>query len=223
VVVLAAGAGSRVGAASNKVLLPVAGVPVLAWSVRHVLALPYVEELLVVHAPGERAPVLDALSEHCAGATVTLLAGGGTRHASEWQALQVLAGPIDAGTIDVVAVHDAARPLAGPELFDAVVRAAHEHGGALPVRSLPGLIGCDPGRRRDPGVLVGVQTPQAFRAGPLLEAYRRAAAEGFEGTDTAACVERYAGLAAHAVDGPATNVKVTFPEDVALAERLLGR
>lgn len=221
--VLAAGSGSRVGAASNKVLLPVAGVPVLAWSVRRVLALPYVEELLVVHAPGERGPVLDALTEHCPGATVTVLAGGGSRHASEWHALQVLADRIDAGALDVVAVHDAARPLADTELFDAVLRTAHRHGGALPVRPLPGLIGRDPARRRDPGVLVGVQTPQAFRAGPLLEAYRRAGADGFEGTDTAACAQAYTSLEVRAVDGPATNLKVTFPEDVALAERLLSR
>ena len=219
---LAAGSGSRVGAASNKVLLPAAGVPVLAWSVRSALAPPYVEELLVVHAPGERGPVLDALAVHCPGATVTVLAGGDSRHASEWHALQALANRIDAGTLDVVAIHDGARPLANPELFDAVLRTAHEHGGALPVRPLPGLIGRDPARRRDAGVLVGVQTPQAFRAAPLLEAYRRAADDGFEGTDTAVCVERYTGLRVRAVDGPATNIKVTFPEDVALAERLLS-
>ena len=69
--------------------------------------------------------------------------------------------------------------------------------------------------------LVGVQTPQAFRAVPLLDAHRRAAADGFESTDTAACFERYSDLPVVAVHGGAANLKVTFPEDLAIAERLL--
>jgi 2-C-methyl-D-erythritol 4-phosphate cytidylyltransferase len=67
-----------------------------------------------------------------------------------------------------------------------------------------------------------VQTPQAFRAGPLLEAYARAGDDGFTGSDTAACVAAYTDMPVVAVPAPATNLKITFPEDVALAERLLG-
>jgi 2-C-methyl-D-erythritol 4-phosphate cytidylyltransferase len=81
--------------------------------------------------------------------------------------------------------------------------------------------------RRDgslaPGGLVGVQTPQAFRAAELLGAYRQADAEGFVGTDTAACLERYTDLAVHGVPSTAANLKVTFPEDLELAERLRRR
>jgi 2-C-methyl-D-erythritol 4-phosphate cytidylyltransferase len=69
---------------------------------------------------------------------------------------------------------------------------------------------------------VGVQTPQAFRARPLLEAYRAAARDGFEGTDTAATFERYAGLPVVAVPSTPANLKVTWPEDLALAEELLS-
>ena len=71
------------------------------------------------------------------------------------------------------------------------------------------------------GDLAGVQTPQAFRAAPLLDAHRRAAAEGFESTDTAACFERYSELPVVAVPGGADNLKVTFPEDLVVAESLL--
>ena len=66
-----------------------------------------------------------------------------------------------------------------------------------------------------------MQTPQAFRAVPLLEAHRRAAEDGYESTDTAACFERYADLPVVAVHGGAANLKVTFPEDLAVAECLL--
>jgi 2-C-methyl-D-erythritol 4-phosphate cytidylyltransferase len=120
-----------------------------------------------------------------------------------------------------VAIHDAARPLAPASLWRTVIDAAAEHGGAIPVVPTPRL------SRRDgstaPRGLVGVQTPQAFRARELLDAHRRAAAEGFVGTDTAACLERYADVAVVGVPSTAANLKVTFPEDVDLAERLLSR
>jgi 2-C-methyl-D-erythritol 4-phosphate cytidylyltransferase len=215
VVLLAAGSGSRVGAEVNKVLLPLAGRPVLAWSVRTVAGLPYVDRVVVVNRPDD-APQVAALARGS-----RLVEGGPTRHASEWNALQALAPDIDAGTVDVVAIHDTARPLAGTDLFDAVVAAAQEHGGAIPVRAQPGLLAATPGAPVG-GPLVAVQTPQAFRATDLLAAYRAADRDGFEGTDTAACVERYTDLTVWGVPSPATNLKITFPEDVDLAERLLG-
>jgi 2-C-methyl-D-erythritol 4-phosphate cytidylyltransferase len=65
-----------------------------------------------------------------------------------------------------------------------------------------------------------VQTPQAFRAGEVLAAYRMAADDGFEATDTAGCVAAYREVAVAAVEGSPLNLKVTFPEDVALAVEL---
>ena len=217
VVVLAAGSGTRVGAATNKVLLPMAGRTVLGWSLAHARALGYVDRLVVVHRAQDLAAVREVVAAERVEAT--LVEGGATRHASEWAALQVLADDVDAGRLDVVAIHDGARPLADSALFDAVVRAAHEHGGAIPVRRQVGLLPRDGGPACGP--LVAVQTPQAFAAGPLLAAYRQAEVDGFTGTDTASCLEAHSDVAVHGVPSPATNLKVTFPEDVALAERLL--
>lgn len=222
-VLLAAGSGTRVGAATNKVLLPLAGAPVLAWSLRHLRPLAYVDQVVVVHRAEDRARVEEVLAAEATGLRVTLTEGGDTRHASEWQALQVLAPDIDAGRLDVVAVHDTARPLAAPELFDAVIAGAARHGGAIPVRAQHGLLHRDPAAGPASPDLVAVQTPQAFAAGPLLEAYRKAATEGFTGTDTASCLEAYTDVRVHGVAAPATNLKITFPEDVALAERLLAQ
>ncbi len=112
VVVLAGGSGSRVGARTNKVLLPLGDVAVLAWSVRTALAVPGVGRLLVVVRFGDEDAVGEALAPVLGEREVVLVTGGDTRHGSEWQALQVLAAEIDAGGIDVVAVHDGARPLA---------------------------------------------------------------------------------------------------------------
>ncbi|HEU4514319.1 MAG TPA: IspD/TarI family cytidylyltransferase [Nocardioidaceae bacterium] len=225
VILLAAGEGRRVGAGTNKVLLPLLGEPVFTWSLRRVLAVPGVTEVVLVIRPEDRAEIdrgLALLADAHPGARIWIVHGGSTRHGSEWSALRAVARAVDADEVDVVAIHDAARPLADEALFAAVVRSAHEHGGALPVRAQRSLVSRGPGRPLD-GELVAVQTPQAFRAKPLLDAYRQADRDGFTGTDTASCVERYTDLEIHCVDSPATNIKITFPEDVSLAERLLSK
>ncbi|MGB0102202.1 MAG: IspD/TarI family cytidylyltransferase [Nocardioides sp.] len=223
VVILAAGVGARVGAGSNKVLLPLGDRPVLAWSVRAALDLTDVRRVLLVVRPGERDEVTEALAPHLGGTgaddtEVGLVDGGATRHASEWNALQALRGEIESGAVDVVAIHDGARPLAGTALFTATIEAARSHGGAIPVVRLPGLLARDGSAL--PAELDGVQTPQAFRARELLAAYSRADQDGFDGTDTAGCWSRYAASPVAAVPSSPLNLKVTFPEDLELALRL---
>ena len=221
VVIVAAGSGSRVGASVNKILLPLGDRPVLAWSVRDALATPDVRRIVLVIRPEDRGAVADALVPHLGDAEVVLVDGGATRHASEWAALRHLAPAIEAGEIDLVAIHDAARPLAGAALFEAVLRAAGEHGGAIPVVPVRGLL--TTGWAPVEGELGGVQTPQAFRTDRLLAAHAAAAASGFEGTDTAAVLAEHDDTVVVAVESSAANLKITFPEDVALVERLLSR
>ena len=221
VVILAAGSGSRVGAGINKVLLPLGDAPVLVWSVRDALALPDVRRVVLVVRPGEGEQVATAVAPHLGDAEVLVVDGGATRHASEWSALRALTRDIELGEVDLVAIHDGARPLAGPDLFAATLAAAREHGGAIPVVPLGSLHAVD-GAVAD-GELVGVQTPQAFRAVDLLAAYTAADADGFVGTDTASCLERYAELPVAAVPSSPLNLKITFPEDVALAADLVTR
>lgn len=218
IVILAAGSGSRVGAEVNKVLLPLRDVPVLVWSVRDALALPDVRRLVLVVRPEDRAAVEAAVAPHLGEREVLVVDGGATRHASEWAALRVLAGDIESGDVDVVVVHDGARPLAGTDLWRTVVDAAREVGGAIPVVPVTQLLHADLTPVTE--AVGAVQTPQAFRAGAVLAAYRAAAEDGFEGTDTAACVSAYADVPVAAVPGSVLNLKVTFPEDVALALEL---
>lgn len=220
-VVLAAGTGSRVGAAVNKVLLPLADTTVLGSSLRTALGVEDAHRIVLVVRPGEEQAVADAVVPVLGSGEVLVVPGGETRHASEWAALRALRPEIEAGEIDVVAIHDGARPLASAQLFDEVIAAARERGGAIPVAPLPGLVARS---LRAAGTgLMGVQTPQAFRADVLLAAYSRAAEDGFEGTDTAACLERYADVEIAAVPSTSLNLKVTFPEDVTTAEALSRR
>ena len=167
VVVLAAGSGTRVGAGVNKVLLGLDGRSAVARSLAVALAVADVAAVvLVVRAGDEGAVAADV--EHLIGEReVRLVVGGADRHASEWAALQALRDDIEGGVVDVVAIHDAARPLAEVALYDAVIGAARTHGGAIPVVAVSGVLGPH-GAVGDAAV---VQTPQAFTATELLAAY----------------------------------------------------
>lgn len=216
IVVLAGGVGARVGAGINKALLTIAGTPVIALSVRVALdAQP--TRVVVVVRPEDREELSQAIQPILETDEVWIVDGGTERHDSEWNALQTLRPLIESGDIDVVAIHDAARPLAPVGLFHDVVAAARRHGGAIPTVSVDQMLGTD---HTD---LVAVQTPQAFRALDLLDAYRQADAAGFRGTDTASCVERFTGLAIVGVASTQANLKVTYAEDLAVAEVLLLR
>ncbi|MGC4110552.1 MAG: 2-C-methyl-D-erythritol 4-phosphate cytidylyltransferase [Nocardioides sp.] len=224
VVVLAAGSGTRVGAEVNKVLLPLAGVPVVARSVSTALQVPGVVRVVVVVRAEDQAAVAAAVQSRLdpgAGQPeVTMVVGGATRHRSEWAALSLLAPAIDSGEVEIVAMHDAARPLAGVPLYAAVLDAAARVGGAIPVVPLTDLVTVE-GSLPSPE-LVGVQTPQAFRAEPLLAAHRAAAAEGVEATDTAGVLAAFSDMSVAAVESTAANLKLTVADDFAMAEALIG-
>lgn len=236
VVVLAGGSGSRVGAGLNKVYLPLAGRRLISWSFTWASEVDSVGPLVLVVRP-EDAELAEQLlhREAPSGRTIDLVIGGQTRHGSEQAALDHLAARIDGGEVDVVAIHDGARPLAGPALFRSVIGTAAAVGGAVPALPAHGVLPAHAGPvtvpRSVPAAANGeraftglarVQTPQAFRAPELLRAYTRARAEGYQGTDTASSLERYGELAVRVVAGSRHNLKVTYPHDLVLAERLLA-
>jgi 2-C-methyl-D-erythritol 4-phosphate cytidylyltransferase len=223
VVVLAAGTGTRVGAEVNKVLLPLGGVPVVARSVSTARAVPGVDRVVLVVRDGEQDAVRAAVEPHLAdaGPDVAMVVGGATRHRSEWAALALLAPAIEAGELDVVAMHDAARPLASVDLYEAVLGSAVRVGGAIPVARLHDLLAADGSEL--PEVLVGVQTPQAFAASDLLAAHRAAAADGVEATDTAGVLTAYTELRVAAVSSDERNLKLTVADDFVVAEALIAR
>ena len=220
IVLLAAGSGRRVGGERNKVLLPLDGLPVLAHSVRTALDVEGAHRVVVVVRPEDHAEVAEALGPHLGEHDVWLVDGGAERHDSEFRALQALRPDIEGGEIDVVAIHDGARPLASARLFRAVIDVAAGAGAAVPTVPAGRLNAAD-GSAADAD-LVAVQTPQAFDARTLLAAYDAADADSFVGTDTAACLERYADTAIRPVDGERRNLKITFPGDLRLAEELIG-
>jgi 2-C-methyl-D-erythritol 4-phosphate cytidylyltransferase len=217
-VVLAAGSGTRFGHSMNKVWLQLNGKHIISRSLENSRKdFVNVRSILVIN-PDDEDFAREALIKDGALTGTEIVHGGASRHESEYNALQYLKGDITAGKIDLVLIHDGARPLATPEIFAAIAEGAHKHGGAIPTIAL------DPHEMdtaRDETV-ARVQTPQGFRAAPLLEAYEKAAVQGFIGTDTAACMEKFfPDVKTVAVPGEVFNIKITYPQDLAIAELLV--
>lgn len=181
-----------------------------------------VTRIVVAVRPEDRYR-LDHLTTYSSGPPLSTVAGGSTRHQSELSAIESLTAVIEAGAIDLVAIHDGARPFMTFELLEACIEAADRFGGAVP--------GMPPEaplyQMSDSGVqpvgaaaLIRVQTPQVFKARPLLEAYRSSVEAGFEGIDTAETIEKFSHLEVVVVPGDERNMKITLVEDLFRAEEL---
>jgi 2-C-methyl-D-erythritol 4-phosphate cytidylyltransferase len=217
--VLAGGSGSRVGAGLNKVYLPLAGLRVVSWSLRWVHAVDGIGPVVLVVRPEDEDLAVETLERDAPGQQVAVVRGGATRHESEHNALRHLAPAIRVGSVDVVAIHDGARPIAGPAIFRRVIDAARESGGAIPALPATDVVAASTGVGTE--VPIRAQTPQAFRAAALLEAFESATRDGYEGSDTAGTVERYTEVPIRCVPGDPRNIKITFAQDLRLADRLL--
>ena len=217
-IVLAAGSGTRFGHDINKVWLPLSGRHIISRSLTNAAANFTDARIIVVINPDDEDFARKALADDAMPSSIEIVYGGASRHDSEFNALQHLKPAIAAGEIDIVLIHDGARPLATPELFTAIAENAAQHGGAIPTIALDAHE-MDTVREE---TVARVQTPQGFRAKPLLEAYENAAADGFTGTDTAACMEKYfPEVKIFAVPGDVLNFKITYPQDLAIAELLI--
>lgn len=203
----------------NKQLIDLAGRSVVEHSLKVLLEVPVAGIVLVV-PPGEEQKFWDQLKHLLKDQNIQIIAGGANRRDSVRQGLLAL----PAG-VEMVIVHDGARPLARRGHIQDAVREAGKWGAAtlaVPVK--------DTVKLADSGGLVKetlpreelwqVQTPQVFKLPLLLEAHRRAAGDGFIGTDDAFLVERL-GKPVKLVRGDYSNIKITTPEDLIIAKALL--
>ncbi len=211
-IVVAGGSGQRFG--ERKQFSSLGGRPVLSWAVDACRA---VSDGVVLVIPVDAEPT----REPGADAVVT---GGASRAESVRCGLEAV--PTDA---DVIVVHDAARPLAPAALFSAVLEALHEDGvvGAVPGLAPSDTIKVVDGQMNvtntlDRTTLVSVQTPQAFQAKALRAAHVRAEnSPDTVATDDAMLVETSGGRV-RVVPGRPNNIKITTPDDLVVAERLLA-
>lgn len=217
--VLAAGAGKRLGAGARKGLLALGGRPLYTWSVGAFLASPLVSQvILVVHREDVRG-VGAACARRFGDARLRVVAGGDERQDSVACGLLV----VDPHA-EVVLVHDAARPFLKASLIRACAQTARLAGGAVACVAVKDSIkllegGQLQGLPREK--LMAAQTPQAFQVHLLREAHAEAARRGARYTDEAGLCEA-AGFPAVAVEGYYENFKITTPEDLLPAKKIVA-
>lgn len=224
-VIVAGGSGERFGDPRGKQFVELCGLPLMCWSLVALDRAPSVARLVVVCAP-ERFSQLqdDVLSRVALAKPVTLAPAGKTRQESVFSGLSQV--PRD---LAFTAVHDAARPLVEPELVERAIACVREDpklaGAILAARCVDTLklvegetIIATPNR----AFYWAAQTPQVFRTRALLSAHKSAIWDEYQGTDDASLVERHGGRV-RVVEAPRDNIKVTVPEDLAIAEAALER
>jgi 2-C-methyl-D-erythritol 4-phosphate cytidylyltransferase len=215
---VAAGAGSRLGIDRPKAFAELAGRPLLAESLDRLDRCPWVDAIVVAAPPGWEEPVILLSEELAASKVVACVTGGATRAESVRLALGEV---VDEAL--VVLVHDAARPLVDDAVVERVLGPLAEgYDGVVPALPVPDTLKRIEGQRVVETVpradLAAAQTPQAFLAGSLRRAY---AGDLPDATDCASLVERAGGRVA-VVDGDPRLVKVTNAADLALVESLLA-
>ncbi|MGL4619543.1 IspD/TarI family cytidylyltransferase [Chroococcidiopsis sp.] len=249
----AAGMGRRMGSDRNKLLLTLRSQPLIAWTLRAAEASHEISWIGIISQPADWIDLKEILGDLCLTKLVQLIQGGNTRQESVYNGLQAL--PADAKQ---VLIHDGARCLATPELFDRCAVAIRENSGfGIPLRGsklqnlelkhappdsrLPtpdspinGLIAAIPVKDTikvvddagliqdtpDRSQLWAAQTPQAFDVQLLKQCHAKGLEQGWEVTDDAALFEK-CGLPVQIVEGEETNLKLTTPMDLAIAEFIL--
>ncbi len=214
-VVVAAGSSRRMGG-TDKLEIPLAGRSVLRRAAEAMAAAPLVRQVIVVCA-AERVAELSAAA-WLRALPGSVVAGGERRQDS-------VALGVRATSAGIVLVHDAARPFVSPELVARVVEGVRRHGAAIPVLPVVDALKRVDGERivgrADRSGLARAQTPQGARRELLLAAIEAHSGEPDEIADEAELLQRH-GVEVATVPGEAANLKLTLPEDVALAARLAG-
>ena len=220
-IIVAAGRGTRAGGEVSKQFRALAGVPLIIHTLRRFEACAAVDEIVLV-APVEETNARVAAYRHELKKLARVVEGGRTRTGSVWRGLESL----PAGEVEIVAVHDGVRPFVTPEEIERTLRAAREWGAAVLCAPVVDTIKvCEAGRIKQTLPRENLRralTPQCFRYELLRRACERARAEGIEATDDSALVEMLGEAHIAVVEGDARNIKITRPEDFALAELLLG-
>lgn len=225
VVVTAAGQSRRMGG-TDKLTLELDGRPLLAQTVLSFLRWPKTEALAITVTAGREDELGLTLRSHMPESMsrkISLLAGGRERQDSVRLGLLHLAEQHQPEPEDVVLIHDGARPFVDVPLFERILEELPGCEGVIPATPVRDTVKRVRGQNvlhtEDRETLRMVQTPQGFRLRSILDWHQRARQEEYLGTDDASLVERYGGQVRW-IDGPAHNLKVTVPEDIALLTEL---
>ncbi|MCE2903451.1 MAG: 2-C-methyl-D-erythritol 4-phosphate cytidylyltransferase [Anabaena sp. CoA2_C59] len=217
----AAGSGKRMGADRNKLLLQIRSKPLIAWTLLAAEAASSISWIGIVSQPPDWDDFKSIIADLRLKKTIELISGGSTRQESVYNGLQALPSHAER-----VLIHDGARCLATPNLLNACSEAIIDCFGliaAVPVKDTikvvndNGVIKNTPDRQQ----LWAAQTPQGFDVKLLKQCHDEGIRQGWEVTDDAALFEK-CGIEVRIVPGEETNLKITTPQDLAMAEFILS-
>lgn len=217
-----AGTGKRMGADRNKLLLPLRSRPIIAWTLLAAEAASAINWIGIIARPDDWDDFKSIIADLGLTKPIHIIFGGATRQESVYNGLQALPPKAQA-----VLIHDGARCLVTPNLFNDCAAALSHYPGliaAIPVKDTikivdqTGIIQSTPNRQQ----LWAAQTPQGFNLNLLRECHAAGIRQGWEVTDDAALLEK-CGVEVHIVPGEETNLKVTTPQDLAIAEFILSQ
>lgn len=216
----AAGMGRRMGSDRNKLLLQLRLQPLIAWTLKAAQAARFITWIGIISQPSDCSDLKEILASLSLTKPVQLIEGGVTRQESVYNGLQALPG-----AAAQVLIHDGARCLVTPDLLDSCAEVIKHCPGliaAVPVKDTIKIVDTNklvqstPDRQQ----LWAAQTPQAFDVQLLKQCHAEGRRQGWEVTDDAALFEK-CGLSVQIVEGEETNLKVTTPMDLAIAEFIL--
>jgi 2-C-methyl-D-erythritol 4-phosphate cytidylyltransferase len=218
-VIVAGGSSHRMG--FDKLLSLIGDKPVIARTIERFEKCDEVDAVILVVRPERRVEFQKLVETFGFTKIYSLADGGPERHLSVWNGLQRLPKECE-----IVAVHDAARPFVTSELIGQCVRSARECGAvSLAAPIVETIKRADSGQNVTESVdragLWAMQTPQVFRRDWLLEAYTRVVDSGRAVTDEVSAMQE-AGYPVRLLENAEWNIKITFPKDLELAEKLVG-
>ncbi len=220
-IIPAGGKGNRLGAPIPKQFLDLAGRPLILWTIERFVKISAIDLLVIPIVPEWKARLKELLAQERFNKPIQIVTGGKSRQDSVYQGLKIL--PKETR---IILVHDAARPLVEEQTIIEVLKAIEKYGAAIAATPAKDTVKEDKDgfiKRTLPREhLYLAQTPQGARAELLKKAFAQAQEDGFIGTDEASLLERLS-VPIKIVPSPSSNLKVTTPEDLLIAEALLTK
>ena len=220
-IILAGGKGKRMGSAISKQFIDIKGKPIIYYTLKKFSENKKIDNIIVVLPEDEVKYIKENILKKYELRINKIVIGGKERQDSVYNALKSLKN----SSTDIVLIHDGARPFISERIINEGIKFAEIYGAAAPgvmpkdtikVKNEKNFSVDTPNRAN----LVSIQTPQVFKFDEILECHEKIRYNGEMVTDDTMVVEKY-GYSVYLYDGEYTNIKVTTPEDLILAERLI--
>lgn len=220
-IILAGGKGKRMGSAISKQFIDIKGKPIIYYTLKKFSENKKIDNIIVVLPEDEVKYFKENILKKYELRINKIVIGGKERQDSVYNALKSLKN----SSTDIVLIHDGARPFISERIINEGIKFAEIYGATAPgvmpkdtikVKNEKNFSVDTPNRAN----LVSIQTPQVFKFDEILECHEKIRYNGEKVTDDTMVVEKY-GYSVYLYDGEYTNIKVTTPEDLILAERLI--